>query len=207
MSTGTLKQKLILLMRKSRQALHLYSGVTKSSKCPIIGNYLTNQAREWQKANIVLQKEIADLIQNFEQKKALSKLTITRELFRQIWRKAEKEEHQNFRELERVMTNGDYLTSLVLCGELITLKARKDAFYATYKELVKISRSKSEPNSITELTDHDTDEYFYELFTNAVRHSALKPDEDVSLVSEECEPDLSKDQTGNVIDFSSFKRP
>ena len=138
---STLKARVAALMKKSRQAFRLYSGVPKGSPSNPASIYIEGQAKEWQKSNLALQHGLIEVLQLSSSKEAGTRLGELREELRLVWRTAERDEHLRHSEVEDLLSRSDYLTALVLCGELVILRSRRDAFYATYREVVNLLRA------------------------------------------------------------------
>jgi len=150
MEDATIRSKIAGLLRKSTQAVRLYSSVRGSSadvnSIPYfdgrrIEDLAQLQSYEWRQANESLCSSLGTALKLSNIAEISAELLRVREFFRGEWRGMEREVHRAHRALERAAVQAEYMDAAIVSVDLIRWKARCDAHAAVYEEVVALAKT------------------------------------------------------------------
>ncbi|GEM_PF-3128333 len=150
MEEQTFRSRLVELLSKSRKAVRLYSGISRSKRGSALAEL---QANEWLSINSELVTLLSSMLDDLSVKNLTSEASILLEQFLSRYQITVEEMHSKKRKLIEHAETSDFAQSVVLSRELVAIKARAQALQAVYNEIkatVKRSRPKVEPVTINE---------------------------------------------------------
>ena len=134
MESETLQIKISKLIQKSRQAVRLYSSVTRPHPTSR-GEFTDFQVAEWKEINMLLVQTLSSIMDIPGKKSLSSDVFAVKEKFYTLWRSAEGDLQRTHADMLHAVEKSDYFKIASLGCELISLRARVQATQAAYNEL------------------------------------------------------------------------
>lgn len=154
MQKDTLKIKVASLLRKSRQAVRLYSSLSRFERDDKndSAEFQDMQTQTWLQVNTELQNQLSRLVSIDSNKRLVNDLFALRDHFYEEWRGSEAKINVMQKESIQALERGDYIRVAVLARSLIKFRATKEASEAVSHELSRILKSCKRDLSAIDLT-------------------------------------------------------
>ncbi|MCB9030667.1 MAG: hypothetical protein H6619_06405 [Deltaproteobacteria bacterium] len=140
MNDQTFHSRLVELLKKSRKATRLYSGVSKSKRGTA---YAESQVTEWKNVNHQLVTSLSAALDQpnaNKTNKLANEVALILDRFLKEEQSSELELKQKQKKLIQSAENSSFVQAATLSQELVTLKARVQALQAVHHELKSVIR-------------------------------------------------------------------
>ena len=155
MEDQTFKSRLVELLSKSRKAVRLYDGVSKSKRGSAIAEL---QATEWLNVNTDLVTALSAILDDLSQKSLSAETSNILEQFTSRTLSTIESMHSKKRKLLSLAEEMDFSQASILSRELVGIKARVQALQAVNNELrsvLKKVKPQLDQSSQIELSNDD----------------------------------------------------
>ena len=139
------------LLRRSRQALNLYSDLSARSEVKEVRDL---QVHEWKLVNAELVASLEKIL-DYPQNKLLAASFVLRDRFNHLWREREAELAVSQRAMISLVEAADFLKVHALSGEASVLKARMQACQAVCNEIDACLKGAGAQRPVFRLEDQD----------------------------------------------------
>ncbi|RME62183.1 MAG: hypothetical protein D6780_00220 [Candidatus Dadabacteria bacterium] len=144
MSSLTLKDRLLILLKRSKKALMVYEGLLQNRSSTDLSQL---QIKQWRDVNLTLLAELSSYLQMKDSlgTSLAQNLSDLYEGFYSEWQAIETELQEKQNELIAAAKREDFITAHTISRDLIAIKAKRQANRAVCYELKRVLKSVSQP--------------------------------------------------------------